>query len=242
MIKTNEDNARRFIKAYNIIDHELRVQYNFRRSMSFSEMIRKAVVMNYVVRKYEDKLIDYGRLRNAIIHRTNDEYIIAEPHENVVLEMEYIANLISAPPKAWNTVCTKNVVTVESEMSLKKVIEIIYKSSFSNLPVYKNEGLIGVANGQKILDIIGEQIVNGADINQFLEQTKIEDIIKKFNDVKYYEVVSMNITIEKALDIFYNNRKLLILILTKTGSMQEVPLGILTTGDIMDMNALLEKF
>ncbi|MDD2445292.1 MAG: CBS domain-containing protein [Clostridia bacterium] len=242
MIKTDEDNARRFIRAYNTIDHELRVQYNFRRSMSFSEMIRKSVVMNYVVRKYEDKLIDYGRLRNAIIHRANDEYIIAEPHESVVLEMEYIAGLISAPPKVWNTVCKKDVVTVESDMPLKKVIEVIYTSSFSNLPVYKNEGLIGVANGQKILNIIGEQIVGKVDINQFLEQTKIEDVIRKFNDVKYYEVVPMGITIEKALDLFYDNRKLLILILTKTGSMQEVPLGILTTGDIMDMNALLEKF
>ena len=77
-------NARRFIKAYNTIDYSLRTQHNFSQGISFSELIRKAVVLDSVVRKYEDSLVDYGRLRNAIIHRSNEEYIIAEPHEDVV--------------------------------------------------------------------------------------------------------------------------------------------------------------
>jgi len=242
MKKTEEKSyAQRFINAYNTIDQELRIQYNFRRSMSYSDMIRRAVVLNYTVRKYEDALIDYGRLRNAIIHRSNDEYIIAEPHEDVVLEFEKIARTISAPPKVWNTICKKDVITVQFDVPVKKVIELIYTSSFSNLPVYKNAGLIGVANGQKILNVLGEQISKGKNIAEFIETTKIEDVIQ-LSTSKYYEVVSMDITIEKALNLFYENRKLLILILTKTGSMQEVPLGILTTGDIMDMNSLLEKF
>lgn len=243
MSKTDEKSyAKRFINAYNTIDQELRVQHNFRRSMSYSDMIRRAVVLNYIVRKYEDELIDFGRLRNAIIHKSNDDYIIAEPHEDVVLEFEKIARIISAPPKVWNTICKKDVVTVQFDVPLKKVIELIHTSSFSNLPVYKNAGLIGVANGQKILNVIGEQISKGNDITKFIETTKIEDVVKHMSTSKYYEVVPMDITIEKALNLFYENRKLLIIILTKAGSMQEVPLGILTTGDIMDMNSLLERF
>ena len=234
--------ATRFINAYNIIDQELRVQHNFRRSMSFSDMIRKAVVVNFIVRKYEDKLIDYGRLRNAIIHKSNDEYIIAEPHEDVVIEMEKIAQLISAPPRVWDTVCTKDVVTVNYNVNLSQIVEIIYSSSFSNLPVYKNGGLIGVANGQKILNLIGRAIKEKQDINLFLNSTTIESVIEEFNKSKYFEVVPMNITIEKALDLFYKNRKLLIINLTKNGSMQEVPLGILTPSDVMQMNAVLENY
>lgn len=243
MSTTNEKSfAERFINAYNTIDHELRTRHNFRRSMSYSDMIRRAVVQNYVVRKYEDELIDFGRLRNAIIHKSNDEYIIAEPHEDVVLQFEKIAKLISAPPKVWNTICKKDVMTVQYDVSLKKVIELIYTSSFSNLPIYKNGGLIGVANGQKILNVLGEQVSKGSDINEFITKTKIEEVVNQFSNGKYYEVMPMDITIEQALNLFYENRKLLIIILTKTGSMEEVPLGILTTGDIMDMNALLEKF
>ena len=234
--------AKRFINAYNIIDQELRVQHNFRRSMSFSDMIRRAVVVNFIVRKYEDKLIDYGRLRNAIVHKSNDEYLIAEPHEEVVIEMEKIAELISAPPKVWDTVCTKDVVTVEYDVSLSQIVEIIYESSFSNLPVYKNGGLIGVANGGKILNLIGEQIKNGVDVEDYLKNTTIENVIEQFNKSKYFEVVPMNITIEEALDLFYKNRKLLIIILTKNGSMQEMPVGILTPSDIIEMNAVIENY
>ena len=234
--------ATRFINAYNIIDQELRIQHNFRRSMSFSDMIRKAVVVNFIVRKYEDKLIDYGRLRNAIIHKSNDEYIIAEPHEDVVIEMEKIAQLISAPPRVWDTVCTKDVVTVNYNVNLSQIVEIIYSSSFSNLPVYKNGGLIGVANGQKILNLIGRAIKEKQDINLFLNSTTIESVIEEFNKSKYFEVVPMDITIDEALDLFYKNRKLLIIILTKNGSMQEVPLGILTPSDVMQMNAVLENY
>ena len=62
--------AQRFINSYNQIDYALRVQHNFKRSMGFSDMIRKSVPINNITRKYEDDLIDFGRLRNAIIHGT----------------------------------------------------------------------------------------------------------------------------------------------------------------------------
>ena len=70
-------NATRFINAYNTIDQTLRAVYNFKRNMSFNDMIRRAVPLNSIVRRYEDKLIDYARLRNAIIHNSNDEMVIA---------------------------------------------------------------------------------------------------------------------------------------------------------------------
>ena len=106
-MKTKEpiSNAKRFVQAYNTIDQSLRQRHNIRRSLSFSDMIRKTVVVDYIVRKYEDQLIDYGRLRNAIIHNSNDDFLIAEPHTEVVEEFEKIAALVSAPPKVIDTVC-----------------------------------------------------------------------------------------------------------------------------------------
>ena len=86
--------ARRFINAYNQIDYALRVQHNFKRSMGFSDMIRRAVSLNHIVRKYEDDLIDFGRLRNAIIHGSNDDILIAEPHEDVVFKIEHTTKSI----------------------------------------------------------------------------------------------------------------------------------------------------
>ena len=88
-----ESNALRFINAYNQIDQTLRAVYNFKRNITFSDMIRRAVSLNSIVRRYEDKLIDYARLRNAIIHNSNEERIIAEPHDDVVEEIyDYFRN------------------------------------------------------------------------------------------------------------------------------------------------------
>ena len=46
-----KSNAERFITAYNNIDYGLRTIYNFKRSMSFSDVVRRSVVLNSVVRK-----------------------------------------------------------------------------------------------------------------------------------------------------------------------------------------------
>ncbi len=47
-----KSNADRFIAAYNQIDYSLRTIYDFKRSMSFSDVVRRSVVLNAVVRKY----------------------------------------------------------------------------------------------------------------------------------------------------------------------------------------------
>ena len=203
--------------------------------------IDNLVPKNHIVRKYEDQLIDYGRLRNAIIHNSNDEFLIAEPHTDVVEEFEKIASLVSAPPKVFDTVCTKEVFTVEHSTNLYDVIKLIYSSSYSNIPVYKNGGVIGVANGQKILDYIGKHLNYGIDIDDFLKNTTIEKFVKdQVSDTKYFEVCDMDLTVEKALNLFFQNRKLLMIILTPNGMLQEMPIGLITPTDIMDLNKVIE--
>ena len=86
-----KSNADRFIAAFNDIDYSLRTIYDFKRSTSFSDIVRRSVVLNSVVRKYEEDLIDFGRLRNAIIHNGNSKYTIAEPHTEIVEKIEKLA-------------------------------------------------------------------------------------------------------------------------------------------------------
>ena len=130
-------NSKRFIDAYNSIDYALKKRYNLNRSMGFSDLIRKAAALNYTIRKYEDDLVDYGRLRNAIIHNS-DDFVIAEPHDSVVENIEHIEKLIVTPPLAIETVASKDVKTINSERSMRDVITLIAESGFSNIPVYNN--------------------------------------------------------------------------------------------------------
>ena len=237
-----ESNARRFINAYNQIDYAIRVQHNFKRSMSFSDIIRRAVPLNYLVRKYEDELIDYGRLRNAIIHRSNDEFVIAEPHDDVVNKIEKIAKQITTPPIALDVICHKDVLCVQNDVSLKDVIELIASSEFSNIPVYKEGELIGIANGQRILDNLGKTLSEGKSLDAHIEEKTIEEILKPEMTTKYYEVVKADATIEQVLNIFYSNRKIIAVLVTKSGTLKELPLGIITSSDVVVMNNILDDF
>lgn len=237
-----QTNAKRFINAYNNIDHALRTQYNLKRSMSFSDLIRKAVLVNQIVRKFEDELVDYGRLRNAIVHRSNEEFLIAEPHDEVVEDIERIERLITTPPNALNTICREDVLTVDADVSLKSVIKLMSAKSFSNIPVYKDGTLLGVANGQKILEYVGKALIKNGSVDEYLEKTKIHEVLNNDSPFKQYEVVDAKATVDEVLNLFYQNRKLVAVLITKSGSMQEAPLGIITTTNVVEMNEILDNY
>jgi len=233
-------NSERFLDAFNKIEYSLKTKYNFSRSMGFSDLIRKTVSFNYIVRKYEDDLIDYGRLRNAIVHSSRDNKIIAEPHDDVVEEIEKIEKLINKPECVLEKICRKDLLSIDANTSIQDVIKLIASSHYSNIPVYKDKELIGIANGQKILDAMGLYLISGGKSKIFLENFKIEDMLTKLENSNYYVVKNENLTIEDALSEFNNNHKLLAILITKNGQPTELPLGIITTGDIMAMTKALE--
>ena len=242
MNNNTQSNAKRFLDAYNNIDYALKTRYNFNRSMGFSDLIRKSVVLNYVVRKYEDELIDYGRLRNAIIHNNNEDYVIAEPHDAVVEDIEHIEKLLTTPPKALESVGRRDVVTTSADKSMREVIELMASSNFSNIPVYKNNQLIGVANGQKIINSMGQFLLTGGKCSTFLDNVQIEDMLSSLQDSNYYIVRQADCTIEEALSEFNSNHKLLAILFTKHGQTNEMPLGIMTGANVVEAQKIIENY
>ena len=242
MEKKTLSNARRFIQSYNNIDYTIRTRYNLNRSMGFSELIRKSVALNYIVRKYEDDLIDFGRLRNAIVHG-NEDYIMAEPHIDVVEQIEKIERLLTAPPKALELVCRRDVLTISANQSMKDAIMLIASSSYSNIPAYNDKGeIICIANGQKILDSFGKHLLSGGKADSFLNNVKIEDMLSKIENSNYYIFANKDLTVEEALEFFHDNSKLLAILVTKNGGAKEKPLGIITGSDVIKMNTILENY
>jgi len=237
-----ENYAERFLKAYNQLDYTIKNLYNFKRGMPFSDCIRRAVPLNSVVRKFEDDLVDYSRLRNAIVHSSRDnEEIIAIPKQEVVEKLEHITKLISTPPRVYDTVCRKDVLCVENTVSVKETIGLISKSGYSNLPVYKDGEILGVANGQKILNKLGKIINDNQNIDNFISDTPIEDLISSEKE-NFFTIQPKSLTISEALNLFYENRKLLVILITPNGNFLEMPIGIVTVSDILDINKILENY
>lgn len=235
-------NAERFITAYNSIDYSLRTIYNFKRSMSFSDVIRRGVVLNSVVRKYEEDLIDFGRLRNAIIHQGNSKYTIAEPHDDIVEKIEKLAELIAQPPLAIDRVGNKEVITLSGDVKIASAMELIYRTGYSNLPIYSANKLIGVLNGRKLVNVLGKKISEGINLQEYVSSTSVEEIVEEMGEDYYFVLADEHLTIDTAMNYFENNRKLLIILITKGGKDSEKPLKIISSADIIDMKKILDVY
>lgn len=91
-------NSDRFLTAFNRIDHSMREIAGAKDFMPFYRLIDLAKKKSPLVRKYEDDLRSYADLRNAIVHnRTSMEYVIAEPHIEVVEKIEHIDEVLTRP-------------------------------------------------------------------------------------------------------------------------------------------------
>lgn len=240
--KKEKTNAKRFLDAYNNIDYALKTRYNISRATGFSDLVRKSVAVNYIVRKYQDELIDYGRLRNSIIHNNNEDFIIAEPHIEVVKNIEHIEKLLTTPPKVIETVARRDVLITYAGKSMREVIMLMASSNFSNIPVYKDNQLIGVANGQKILNSMGQFLIAGGKCSTFLDNVQIEDMLSTLENSNYYVVKPENCTIEEALAEFDKNHKLLAILFTKNGNSNELPIGIMTGANVVEAQKILEDY
>lgn len=235
-------NAYRFINAYNLIDQSLRGIYNFKRNLSFADIVRRTVPLNSVVRRYEDKLIDYGRLRNSIVHNSTEERIIAEPHNEVVREMEIIASLISSPPKVLDCIKKKDVKILSGKTSIAETIVALSSTGFKRIPIYDNNMLVGVIDSSQIINVLGEVIGNGQNLLKFVENTPIIETLKQKQTEQVYEICSETLTVQEALDIFFNNRKIQAIIITKKGTLNERPINILTNADFIDLNKIIDDY
>ena len=236
-----ETNGKRFIESYNILDKALREIYNIKPNATFSDVIRKVAGVNSVIKKYEDDLIDYGRLRNAIVHRSINDEVVAEPHDDIVLKLEQITRLITTPPRALDTIVNRKVFVVDAGEKVKTVLEEMFKSGFSNVPVYRGKTLLGVISRKMVVDAIGAAIHDKRSVEELLNTPCLEALnVESIGN--HYEVVPASITIDNLLYIFQQNRKVSAVIITKTGSYNELPLGIVVTADTIDMQTILDNY
>ena len=222
--------AQRFVRAYNQIDSSLRKQYDLSPSIGFSEMIRRCAQKSAFVHAVEDKLLDYARLRNAIVHQGVREEIIAEPHADVVEEMERIAKFIMTPPNAFETVARKDVVAMRHEQSLAEALAVMYETGFYNLPVLKNGRLLGVLTNRLAVAAVGRALSEGKPLQVFAEELSVGSIVGR------------SATLSDVLDAFERNRKLPAVLITERGIAEDSILGIITVADIPEIMRVLAEY
>ena len=91
-------NGDRFESAYNKIDALLRKKIDGTKATSFSQIVNQAAEKDPTVRAVKDDLMEYGDLRNAIVHdRGKAPVLLADPRDDVVVSIEKILNRLLHP-------------------------------------------------------------------------------------------------------------------------------------------------
>lgn len=227
-------NSDRFITAYNRIEKELAKKVGEDSFLPFYRLIDQAKIKNSVARNYEEDLREFGDLRNAIVHhRTDVDYVIAEPHDEIVELIELIDQKVSNPLNVGALFGCK-VHLLETTDPLTKALELMRDNKFGQLPVYENGKFKG--------------LITSAGITYWLAghstENSISQEIPTLSDVYNYEkhkesfvFVERNLSVYEAEDYFKRaitkGRRLEALLITENAKDDEELIGIITPYDLL---------
>ncbi|MBM7618475.1 putative transcriptional regulator [Bacillus tianshenii] len=227
--------SERFEIAFNQIHGSLKKLAKNTTNDKFSALLRLSS-HHRMIQAFQDELYQYAKLRNALVHEKKAAgYYIAEPHEEVVQRIENISKTLSKPNYALS-IASKDVITFDWEDDLDDVMSKMKQFPFSQYPVYREKECVGLLTTRGMVnwmtDHVASRIVDLSDI-------KIRDVFQ-YEQKHPITFAPKNLNILEAEDIFkdYHQQKqdLEMIIITENGKPEEVPLGVVTAWDIIEVD------
>ncbi len=236
-------NAERFLKSYNRIESQLKILYGGKPTQNFTDLVKRCTDLNLTVRRYENELIDYGKLRNAIVHRAagDKEVYIANPCDAVVENIEFIEKQICHPPRLIDAIKIKKIASVFADKPLITAVNTFAETWQKSLVVYDHGKMIGMINSYGLYSEIAARAREGKDLTEFLMQTPCAAIVSD-EVLKRYKLVPAETTVFDVFKAFEEKKDLLAVIVTETGALGEKALNIVTPSDFPRINHYLETY
>lgn len=229
-------NAERFLVAFNKIDKYLDSELDDTRYVPFHNAVHRVKKVNAIVNRYHHDLHEFSELRNAIVHeRTELNYTIADPHDDIVDKIERIAEELTAPKRVIPTF-KKTLRSVASDLKLKDVLGIIRETDFSQFPVYSNKQFVGLLTDKGITHWLAQQ--KDRNIEGLLDTT-VSEIIKGDHRAQNYQFIAQDMTIHDAEQAFINQlrkyKRIDAFLITEKGKSDEQILGMISTHDLIEI-------
>jgi predicted transcriptional regulator len=231
-------NSFEFLSIYDELDEYMRRYLKADDNIPHRTLIERIAKKNNLLSKYREDLIDFAKLRNAIIHNPYRAMAdpIAEPHENIVELYRNIRNKIINPSVALDiSVKIKNIYCASPEDNAMQVMKIMSEQTFSHVPILINNRVIGVFSQYTVFSyLVKNQSIcldSTMKVKDYAEYTPLES-----HGGEYYEFVSKNTLASETEQMFKrrkdNHKRLGIVFVTENGSQDEKLLGIITGLDI----------
>ncbi|WP_185806972.1 CBS domain-containing protein [Bacillus salinus] len=227
----------RFEAAFNQIHIKLKQLTNDPRDFApFGDVLYAARKLHSVIRYNYDALKQFGYLRNAIVHnKVNESFYIAEPHEDVVANIEKIRDLIHTPPFALS-IASQPVKVFDPSTSLEEILDMITQTGYSQFPIYNESGFQGLLTEGGIAKWMAKHIAGNSVSIQSVQAKDILAFEKKHN-VHFIGRTSSIYDLEAIYeDSFDQNKKLEAILITEKGLPTQKPIGIVTSWDLIKID------
>ena len=230
MDKQVKPNSVLFLELFTEIEQKLKEICKDEFHSTFSELLRKAEKHSDVVYHFASDLKEFAQLRNAIVHTRRQNFIIAEPHDEVIAEMKKIHRLLYNPPKVF-TVMTKNPVFTTPDDLLVDLITNFSTKRIRRCPVVEKGSIVGMVTARTITNWLAS--IKDTEIS--IKSIKIRDVLE-FTDKDEFIVVAKNSDILSLIGQFRNSLKqgryIQAALVTDNGSIKSNLIGIVTPSDL----------
>ncbi|SET60071.1 Predicted transcriptional regulator with C-terminal CBS domains [Salinibacillus kushneri] len=227
------NHVERFEIAFNQIHSILKERSRNMKTDRFVDLLQENREKYGVLNSNYYKLKQYAKLRNAIVHeRIEEEYYIADPHLNVVEDIERISEILKHPPKAM-AIASQPVEFFKASSSLQKVLETIEQTGYSQFPIYERGHFQGLLTEGGIAKWVSRNIQNhsinlkGIAARDILEVEKRRNVACLSQEQTVYDV-------EDSFQMHYEKKqKLEAILITEDGNQDSSPLGIISAWDLV---------
>ncbi|HPX04474.1 MAG TPA: CBS domain-containing protein [Tenuifilaceae bacterium] len=229
-METNgKPNSEIFIELFTEIEQSLKEICNDTYHSNFGELLRKARGLHPVVQQFATDLKEYAQLRNAITHTRRENFVIAEPHDDVVKDIRRIRNLLSNPPKI-STVMKRKPYFATPQTPLMEMLDTFASKGFMRCPVVDSGRVVCIVTAKTLAKWMTSK--HESTVNY--SKASLADIIP-YADGNDFTIVSENSDVVSLVGQFKNAMKkgnyLQAVVVTRTGRADSPIVGLLAPSD-----------
>jgi CBS domain-containing protein len=223
-------NSAIFIELFSEIEQKLKTICHDEFHSNFAELLRKARGLNAVVNQYASDLKEFSQLRNAIVHTRRENFVIAEPHNEVIKEIRHIHTLLYNPPRV-SSVMIKNPFFTTPDTAIVDLLTTFSEKGIMRCPVVDNGTVKCLITAKTISRWLTNQKQNKIELNG----SKISELTP-FTEDTDFSIIAENIDIISLIGMFKNSIKrgtyIQAVLVTKNGHPNSPLVGIITPSDL----------
>ncbi len=233
-----QQNSTTFIELFTEIEQKLREICDDRFHSGFAELVRRTRGSHPVIQRYANDLREFAELRNAITHTRRENFVIAEPHDDVVKEIRKIRNLLYNPPR-MNSLAMNRPYCATPSTLVMDMLKTFAEKGFVRCPVVDRNQVVCLITAKTLAKWLTESIVANSDINS----AKVSQLMP-FTNPKDFAIVSANVDILSVYNMYKRSMKdgnyLQSILITENGNANSPLVGLFTPSDLPKLVEMLD--